>query len=374
MKTDIVLVEGGKMLTKFIDFPHDLYADDPNYVPMFYMEQKTLLDPKKSPFWKHSKAAYFLAKQGDKIVGRIAAIRNNNHLEFSKTKEGFFGFFDVIDDYDAAKALLDAAADWLRKEGLEKMIGPENFSTNETVGTLIDGFNEPPVVMMTYNHNYYNDFLARYGCTKYIDLNAYTIVESVLPPHVIEASDKLEARLKARGINIYKLDMKNYQEEITRFLPVYNEGWVENTGFVPMSDAEVRQIAKDLKPIVNPNFIWFAEKEGKVIGACIAIPDVNEIQKKIKRGRLFPFGFITLLTGLKKIKGIRILILGTMKSYRRLGIETIFHVRLIREGLKVGINRAEGSWILENNLMPNRAMETMGGKLYKKYRIYEKTL
>ena len=374
MKIDLIQVEGKSLLAKFIDFPHDLYKNDPNYVPMLFMEQEALLNPKKSAFLKHSKAAYFLAMQGGKIVGRIAAIRNNNHLAFSKTKEGFFGFFDVVDDYEVAKTLLDKAADWLRAEGLDKMIGPENFSTNETAGLLIEGFDEPPVIMMTYNYQYYHDLLERYGCTKYIDLNAYDIRETTLPQHVIDAADKLEERLKARGITVRSLNMKNYTEEMINFMPVYNEGWVENTGFVPMTLDEVKQIGKDLKPVVNPHYVYFAEKEGKVIGACIAVPDVNQIQKKLKRGRLFPFGFITLLMGLKKITGIRILVLGAMKQYRRLGIETIFHVRLIREGLKRGINRAEGSWILENNLLPNRAMETMGGKLYKKYRLYQKDL
>ena len=374
MNIEIIKVEGKSLLQQFIDYPHDLYKGDPNYVPMLFMEQEALLNPKKSAFLKHSTAAYFLAKQNGKYVGRIAAIRNNRHLEFSGTKEGFFGFFDVVNDFEVAKALLDTAAKWLKDEGLNKMIGPSNFSTNETVGVLIDGFNEPPVIMMTYNHPYYATLLEKYGCTKNIDLNAYDIEKEVLPQHVMDAADKLEARLATRGITIRSINMKNYTKEMESFLPVYNEGWAENTGYVPMTDAEVAQIGKDLKPVVDPNLVFFAEKEGKVIGACIAVPDVNQIQIKMHRGRLFPFGIFKLLLGLKKITGIRILVLGAMKQYRRLGIETIFHVRLIRNGLKRGINRAEGSWILENNIMANRAMETMNGKLYKKYRIYEKTL
>lgn len=371
---DIVKVESKKQLRQFIDFPHDLYADDPNYVPMLYMEQEALLNPKKSPFWQHSKAEYFLAKKDGKIVGRVAAIRNNNHIAFTGKQEGFFGFFDVVNDFEVAKKLLDTAADWLRKEGLGKMIGPASFSTNEVVGMLVENFEEPAFVMNSYNAPYLPQLVEKYGFVKFTDLLCYDFRADRLPHEAMDFAEKLETRLAERGITIRQVNMKKYTEEIERFLPVYNESWAENTGFVPMTDSEVRQIGKDLKTIVDPGLIYFAEKEGKIIGVALAIPNVNEAQIKLKRGRLFPFGFIKLLLGLKKIKSIRILALGTLKEYRRLGIDVCFYVRIIKYSINKGIRRAEASWILENNEMMNRALIQIKGEVYRKYRLYEKEL
>jgi GNAT superfamily N-acetyltransferase len=374
VKIESVDSNNKKQLTQFIDFPHDLYDGDPNYVPMVFMEQEALLNPKKSPFLKHSKAAYFLAYKDGKIAGRIAAIRNNNHIAHTGKDEGFFGFFDVINDYEVCKALLDKAMEWLKTEGLTKVIGPTNFSTNETCGLLVENFDEPPFIMMTYNAPYYIDLLEKYGFIKHMDLLCYEFVDTNLPQDVIDFAEKLEARLAERGITIRTINMKNYQQEINNFLPIYNESWAENTGFVPMTNEEVYQIGKDLKPILDSDFILFAFKDGKPIGVALAAPNVNEIQINLKRGRLFPFGFLKFLFGLKKIKTIRIIALGTLKEYRRLGIDACFYVRIMKTGLKKGIHRGEASWMLENNTMINRAIENIRGRVYRKYRLYEKAI
>lgn len=371
---DIVQVNSKKDLTKFIDFPHDLYKDDPNYVPMLYMEQEALLNAKKSPFFKHSTADYFLAYKDGKIVGRIAAILNRNHIEFTGKQEGFFGFFDVIEDYEVAKALLDRAMEWLKTHKITNVLGPANFSTNETVGLLTENFDTPPYIMNTYNYPYYADFLDKYGFTKFTDLLCYKMVTKDMPDDLVQFGAKLEQRLAERGIIIRKIDMKNYKKEIESFLPVYNASWAENTGFVPMTDAEVIQIGKDLKAVVDPDFIYFAIKDNKVIGVSLTIPNVNEIQRNIKRGRLLPFGLFKILFGLKKIKSVRILALGTLKEYRRLGIDACFYVRNIVTARQKGIVEAEASWILEHNQLMNRALENINGKVYRKYRLYEKAV
>jgi GNAT superfamily N-acetyltransferase len=361
-------------LERFIDFPHDLYADDPLYVPMVFVEQEALLNPKKSPFFQHSTADYFLAKQNGKIVGRIAAIRNNNHLAFSGKKEGFFGFFDVVNDFSVAKKLLDTAKNWLHTEGLEKMIGPSNFSTNETCGLLVDNFDEPSFIMNTYNAPYYVDLLTQYGFTKLVDLLCYELITQEMPQDVVEFGQKLETRLVERGITIRKINMKQYQKEIENFLPIYNASWSENTGFVPMTDAEIRQIGKDLKNIIDPDFVYFAEKDGQTIGVSLTIPNVNEILLHVKRGRLFPTGALKILFGLKKIKTVRVFALGTLKEYRRMGIDVCFYVRNIVTAREKGIVRAEASWILEDNIPMNRALEHINAKVYRKYRLYEKAI
>ncbi len=356
---------------KFIDFPHDLYANDPNYVPMLYMEQEALLNPAKSPFFKHSTAEYFIAEKNGKIVGRVAAILNQNHIAFTGKQEGFFGFFDVVNDFEVAKSLLDAAKKWLNTEGVANMIGPTNFSTNETVGILTENFDEPAFVMMTYNAPYYATLLEQYGCEKFTDLLCWELRSNDLPHDKIEFVKTLETRLAGKGITVRKINMKNYTQEIENFLPIYNQSWAENTGFVPMTDAEVRQIAKDLRPIINPDFVFFAEKEGKIIGVALCVPNINEVQIGLKRGRLFPFGFIKLLRGLKKIKSIRIMALGTLKEYQRLGVDAVFYVKIMLTAVEKGIERGEASWILENNTMMNRAIENIHGKVYRKYRLYQ---
>ncbi|NJN34973.1 MAG: hypothetical protein HC817_12675 [Saprospiraceae bacterium] len=352
-------------------FPHDLYANDPHYVPMLYMEQEALLNPVKSPFFKHSNAEYFIAEKDGKIVGRIAAILNRNHIAFSGKKEGFFGFFDVINDFDTAKMLLDAAKKWLNTEGVANMIGPANFSTNETVGVLVDNFSEPAFVMTTYNAPYYATLLEQYGCVKFTDLLCWDLRSNNLPNDKIEFVKTLEKRLSDKGVIVRKINMNNYTQEIENFLPIYNQSWSENTGFVPMTDAEVRQIAKDLRPIINPDFVFFAEKEGKIIGVALCVPNINEVLISLKRGRLFPFGFIKLLRGLKKIKSLRIMALGTLQEYRRLGVDAVFYVKIMLTALEKGIERGEASWILENNTIMNRAIENIHGKVYRKYRLYQ---
>lgn len=373
---DIINVNASNksQLRDFIDFPHDLYAGDPNYVPMLYMEQEALLNPKKSPFFKHSTAEYFLARKDGKIAGRIAAILNRNHIAFTGKQEGFFGFFDVINDQEVCNALIEQAAQWLRGRGIVKVIGPANFSTNETCGLLVENFDEPPFIMNTYNAPYYVDLLERCGFTKNVDLLCYELLDSDLPHEVMEFADKLEQRLADRGVTIRQINMKRFHQEIENFLPVYNESWAENTGFVPMTPDEVRQIGKDLKQVIDPDYVYFAEKDGKIIGVSLTIPNVNEVQIKLKRGRLFPFGVFKLLFGLKKIKSIRILALGTLKEYRRLGVDVCFYVRNIKTSLRKGIRRGEASWILENNDMMNRALEHIHGKVYRKYRLYEKSI
>ncbi len=363
-----------RQLRAFIDFPHDLYEGDSNYVPMLFMEQEALLNPKKSPFFRHSTAEYFMAYDHGRPVGRIAAILNRNHIAFTGRSEGFFGFFDVVNDAHAATTLLAAAEQWLRQQGLEKIIGPANFSTNETCGLLVENFERPPMVMMTYNAPYYATLLEGLGFSKHVDLLCYWLTSGDIPASVVAASQRLEERLAQRGIVVRKINMRRFEEELDKFLPVYNASWAENTGFVPMTEAEVRQIAKDLRPIIVPELVFFAEKDGQTIGVSLTIPNLNEILIRLRHGRLFPLGIFRLLFGLRSIRTARVIALGTLQEYRRLGIDTCFYVRTQEAAARLGIMEGEASWILDNNTMMNRAMERLGARVYRRYRLYEKTL
>lgn len=367
---EIKKVDTKSDLKKFIDFPHDLYFNDPNYVPELYISQKDLLS-KSHPFFKHSKADLFLALKDNKIVGRIAAIRNNNYIDYTGNEIGFFGFLEFTNDKEVSQALLNHACDWVKKEGLKGIMGPENYSTNETCGTLISGFDSPPMVMMPYNQAYYPEHIEEFGMSKAIDLLAYRFSPDGFTERLKRMALLIEERLNKQNITIRKFDIKNFDEEISKIKSVYNSAWEKNWGFVPMTDEEFAHSAKDLKQIVDPDLLLIAEQDGRAIGFSLTLPNLNEILIKIKRGRLLPTGVFKILLGKKNIKGARIITLGIIDRYRKMGIDAYFYYKVYKEGIGKGMNVGESSWILENNEMMNRAIVKVNGELYKKYRLYK---
>ncbi len=368
-------VTAKKQLATFIDFPHDLYAGDPNYVPELHIAQRDILTPGKHPFYEHSSLQCFLAiDENNKIKGRIAVILNNNHNAFNHTNDGFFGFFDCVDDENVAKALFEAAYQWLNAKGVVTIVGPANPSTNETVGLLIDGFNEPPVAMMTYNKPYYANLIEKNGFHKKVDLYAYDIRTDTVSDRALKLQEALMKRLEQKHITIRPINVKDFKNEVGKAREIYNAAWDKNLGFVPMTENEFNYMAKDMKNILNPDFCLVAEYEGKMVGFALAIPDINQILIKIKRGRLLPTGIFKLLFGLKKINYYRVIILGVIEEYRRMGIEACFYAKIIKKGIDLKAKGAEASWILETNDMMNKALQNINGKVYKTYRIYEKQL
>lgn len=361
-------------LRQFIDFPHELYATDPNYVPELFIAQRDLLTPGKHPFHEHGKVQPFLAYKGNKVVGRIAAVLNGNHNAFNQAQDGFFGFFDSVEDAAVAAALFDTAEAWLRNKGADTIIGPVNFSTNETCGLLIAGFDAPPVTMMTYNSPYYINLYEQAGFTKKTDLLAYKLLTAEVDDKPYKVMTTLMQRLEQRGITIRKINMKNFDAEVVGVRKVYNEAWNKNMGFVPMTDKEFEYLAKDLKLILDPDFCMVAEHNGKVVGFSLGIPDINEVFIKIRKGRLFPTGIFKLLLGRKKIKSMRVIALGVLEPYRKMGIEACFYGSLIQKAREKGFHSAEASWILEQNDMMNRALININGRVYRKYRIYQKAI
>lgn len=369
----IVAVSTKKQLATFIDFPHDLYKGDPNYVPELFIAQKDLLTT--HPFHKHSSLQCFLLFDEDRIIGRIAAILNNNYNVFNDANDGFFGFFDCINDQDSANTLLDTAAGWLKEKGVKNaIIGPVNFSTNESCGLLIEGFDSPPVVMMPYNAPYYSALLEGWNLKKKVDLIAWRFTGDNYDDRSVKLMERLEDRLKRSDITIRKINMKNFKQEAANLREVYNKAWDKNAGFVPLNDEEFDYQAKDLKLVLDPDFCFVAEQNGKLIGFGAAIPDMNQIQIKIKKGRLLPTGIFKLLFGKKKVDGIRILLLGVIDGYRKLGIEACIYGSIIKSYRAKGFKYAEAGWTLEHNDLVNNAIIAIKGDPYKKYRIYEKML
>ncbi len=372
--TRVEPVASKSQLKTFIDFPHELYRNDKNYVPELFIAQRDILTPGKHPFHEHSVMQLFLAYQGDVIKGRIAAILNNNHNKFNNTNDGFFGFFDCVDDQEVADKLLAQAETWLREKGVQKIIGPVSPSTNEPLGTLIEGYDSPPVAMMTYNKPYYKNLVENYGFTKQVDLFAYDLDINKLSDRTLRLQDAILKRLAQKNIVIRPINMKDFKNEVSKVRETYNKAWDKNLGFVPMTKNEFDYLAKDLKMVLNPDYCLVAEHEGKFVGFALAIPDINRILIKIKRGRLFPTGIFKLLFGAKKVKYLRVIALGVIDDYRKLGIEACFYAQIIKKGFENKVTGGEASWILEGNELMNKAMLDINGKVYKKYRIYEKQL
>lgn len=369
----IVAVSSKSDLKRFIDFPHDLYHRDFNYVPELFIAQRDLLSP-KHPFREHSSLQAFLALEDDKVTGRIVAIENNNHNLIYQKKDGFFGFFECIDDQETANLLFQAAENWLKERELNTMSGPVNPSTNETCGLLIQGFDGPPVAMMPYNFPYYLTLMERYDLKKKTDLRAYKFTAGNYNDRSMRLLDALEERLKRNSVVIRKIDVKNFKAEAQALKEVYNQAWDKNLGFVPMTSAEFDYMAKDLKLVLDPDFCLVAEQNGKLVGFSLSIPDINQVLIKIKRGRLFPFGLLKLLFLKRKIKGIRIMVLGVMDGYRKMGIEACLYGRTIKSFQEKGLEYAEASWTLDDNHLINKAIEQINGIPYRKYRILEKSI
>ena len=367
-------VETKAELAAFIDFPHTLFEGDKNYVPELHIAQRDVLTPGKHPFHDHSSIQCFLAYENGKIKGRIAAIQNNNHNKFVDKTDGFFGFLDLYNEEEVAEKLINEAKKWLISKGLNTMIGPVNPTTNDPSGLLVEGFDSPAVAMMTYNKPYYLDLLTAKGFTKKFDLLAYDLPTQSVDKRTLQLKEALGKRFADRNIVVRNINLKDFANEVQKILSVYNSAWKANTGFVPMTDDEFKYLAKDLKMILDKDFCLLAEKEGKVIGFALAIPDINQVQIKIKRGRLLPFGIFKLLLGLKKINYVRVIALGVNEEYRKAGIEAYFYSEIIQKAIDKKITGGEASWILENNEMMNKGLLNLKATAYKRYRIFEKKI
>jgi hypothetical protein len=369
MTVKIRKVDNKKDLMKFIKFPWEIYKNDDHWVPPIIMDRKKLLDKNKNPFFKHAEAEYFLAQKNGKLVGRIAAIKNDMHLKYHNDNTGFFGFFECINDQEVANALFDTAKEWISKKGLGNMRGPANPSSNDEWGMLIEGMDDSPRLLMTYNPMYYNYLCENYGMKKAKDLFAWKIEYPK-----ITKSEKLrrgqEIVRKRYNMTVRALNMKKFNEELEKFKYVYNKAWAPNWGFVPLTDEEIDAMAKDLKPLVEPSLVIFGEIENQLVGAALVMMDYNQIIKNMN-GRLYPFNFLKLFTQKKKITWVRIITLGIIPEFQKKGLDSVLYWEVLERGDKLGLHLGEASWVLEDNEMMNRGLELMKGTAYKKYRVWE---
>ncbi|MCK4447089.1 MAG: hypothetical protein KAW56_08405 [Candidatus Marinimicrobia bacterium] len=369
-KISLHIVEGKRDLNDFLRLPWKIYEDDPYWVPPLLKEMKFKLNRLKHPFFEHAGMELFLARRDSEPVGRIAAIIDFKHNEFNQENTGFFGLFECVRDYNVAESLLTAAKKWCRKNYMNLLRGPMNLSMNDECAFLLEGFDSSPVIMMTYNPKYYLEFVERYGFRKAKDL--YDFLKSEVG--VSERITRLVERVKKKeNVMVRHINMKKFEQEVALIKDIYNSSWEMNWGFVPMTDAEMDLMAKELKPIAEPELVLFAEVNGEPVGVSVTIPDFNQVLKRLN-GRLGPVGILKLLYYRRKITGLRALIFGLKKEYRHTGINAVMYYETEKAGAKLGYRWCEMSWNLEDNDLINRFDEAVGGKLYKKYRIYEKEI
>ncbi|MBM4340886.1 MAG: N-acetyltransferase [Deltaproteobacteria bacterium] len=355
-------------LMTFIRFPWKVYRGNPYWVPPLIKDQLQKFDP-ESPFRAHAEMILFLAYRGLEVVGRIAGIIDRHYVEFHQEKVGFFGFFESMDDNEVAGLLLSTVASWLKERGMEKMAGPMNPSTNDECGLLIDAYDSSPCIMMPYNPPYYPALLENSGFHKVMDLYAYWLQKDIFN---YDRLDRITSRIlrKEPQLSVRPLDMRRFDEELKIIKDIYNNSWSKNWGFVPMTEEEIDDLAKNLKPIIVPEIVLFAYLGDTPVAFSAALPDYNLVLKHLN-GKLGLVGSIKFLYLSRKIKTVRIMLLGVKHSFQKKGVEGLLYIETFKRGTKKGYPQGECSWILENNLLMQHGIEAMGGKRYKTYRIYE---
>ncbi len=355
----------------FIRFLWTIYKGYPAWVPPLMMDRKKLMDTKKNPFYRHADTEFYIAESGGVVVGRIAAIVNHNHNKEHSDKIGFFGFFECINDQQVANALFDKAKAFLLFKGMTTMRGPANPSVNDEYGLLIDGFDLSPTLLMPYNPPYYTTLIERYGFTKAKDLYAYLLSQDTVYSDRLERANRI---VKTRqGLSIRPIDMKRFKEEVGRVKEIYNKAWAKNWGAVPMTDAEMDALAADLKPVIVPGLVLFAEAQGKTLGFALSLPDINIALKYNKNGGLLT-GLYHLYTKKKEINLVRIIVLGVLPEYQSTGAAGVLFYETAARAKKLGYAFGEASWILEDNEAMNHSADVMNGKITKRYRIYDRPI
>ncbi len=359
-------------LDAFLKVPYRIYRDDPQYVFPLLGEMKHFFDKQKNPFFKHAESALWLARRDGEVVGRVGACVDEANNAHWNEKTGFFGFYEVDDDAEAAAALLESARAWIASRDMEIMRGPGCFTSNhDWYGLQVDGKFNRPVVGMPYNPRYYARHFEDFGLAGAKDLYAWDIrTGGKLPDKMQRLIDRILAR---PGLVIRPMDMKRFEEEAETIRALYNACWSRNWGFIPLSDEEFAFMAKDMKSMVDPRFLLIAELEGKPVGFSLTIPDFNQALQPL-RGKLFPFGWLKFLLAKRKIDYARTILMGVLPEYRKLGIDVGMVYRTMQYAFGRGITSGECSWILADNVPMNRILESYGADCYKTYRIYEKAV
>jgi GNAT superfamily N-acetyltransferase len=364
-------------LKRFVKVPFRLHRESPQWVAPLIFERMEFLNRDKNPYFEHAEVELFIAEREGQPVGRISAQVDARWDEFQGGRDAIFGFFEAVEDAEVAAALFAAVRDWARGQGRERILGPMDFTTNDEVGILIDGFDRRPMILEPWHPPYYRGLIEAEGFDKTMDVLMWELNFGDLKdgerfdPAIHAAAEKA---LREEGIEIRNMRKRDMANEVRRFMEVYNEAWGDNWGFVPVTDAEADFQAKNLKQVIAEDWAYMAEKDGEVVGAALTLPDINQVMARLN-GRLLPFGWLRFLLGKGKIDRLRVFALGVKHDYQHTGVGAGLYLKHLETAAKPGaIKGGEMGWILETNEPMNRAMEGMGGKIVKRYRLFEQQL
>jgi GNAT superfamily N-acetyltransferase len=373
MSVEIRPVAGGRDLRRFIRLPFELYRNEPRWVPPLRSDMRMRLDRAGNPFFEHARAEFFLAWRGGRPVGRISAHIDDRLNEFQNNHWGLFGFFECEDSRESAHALLAAAEQWLRERGRDRMVGPMDYTTNDEVGLMIEGFERRPIILSSWHHPYYRPLIESYGLEKAVDWLMWSLHisgRSRVRDAIWRMADRVESE---HGIVCRPMRKKDLDAEVSRFLEVYNDAWERNWGAVPLSDTEVRHYARQLKPILDENWAFIAERldTGEVVGAALTLPDYNQVLAHLG-GRLLPFGWAKALYWRRRIDAVRVFALGVKPAYQHTGVAARLYQLHFEAAERTPQKGGEMGYVLETNRPMNRAMEGMGGEIVRRFRVYER--
>ena len=369
-------VEGRRDLNAFIDVPFRLRRDDPQWVPPLRFERRQFLNPRKNPYFDHADVLLLLAERDGEAVGRLSVQVDERWDRFQGGRDGLFGFFECENDAETAVALFEAASIWLRERGRARLLGPMDFTTNDECGLLVEGYDEPSMILEPWHPPYYRELIEGLGMTGAMDLLMWELWLGRLTQggqfhEFIEGA--AEKALTEHGVSVRQMRRRHLASEVAAFTDVYNQAWGSNWGFVPITEDEVRFQAKALKPVLDENWAMIAERDGEVVGAALTLPDINQVLARMK-GSLLPFGWWHFLNRRRTIDRLRVFALGVKPEYQHLGVAAALYVKHREVAERMPQKGGHMGWILEVNEPMNRAMEGMGGKVVQRYRLYERPL
>lgn len=359
-------------IARFLRVPYAIYDGDPNWVAPLLIDLQQVFQP-RNPLFDHAEMQLWVAQRSGREVGRIMGLEERAHNEVHGERTAFFGFYESVDDDVVAELLFEAVSEWARARGLTRLLGPTNPTANDECGLLVDGFDSPPLFMMPYNPRYYLDQFETAGFTKAKDLLAFHI-DIAGSPH--DRLNRLAALCLKRnpGLHWRPVERRTLKADLARIKEVYNAAWEDNWGFVPMTDAEIDFLAARLKPLLVPGLVCLMEHEERPVAFMLAAPDFNEALQPL-RGRLLSLAlprFLSYVLGWSSTRLCRVITLGAVKGWRGKGLEAVMLSEGFKVGFKLGFQAAEASWVLEDNVAMCRVIETMGGRAYKTYRLYER--
>jgi len=375
VSVEVRAVKGGRELKAFIDLPFRLHANQPQWVPPLKLERRLFLNRRMNAFFSHGEAEYFLAWRDGRVVGRISAQVNHAFNDYQKKNWGWYGFLEFEDDQEVLDALLAGAADWLRGLGKERMVGPADFVMNDESGVLIEGYELKPMIRQPWHPPYYKDRMEQAGMDKAMDLLMWKLEVSdrakVLPV-IFELADKVQSE---HGIRVRPMRRRQLRKDMDHFAEIYNSAWSKNWDFVPFSKKDLDAYAQELHLAFDKHWAFIAEKEdtGEVVGMAMTFPDINQVLAQMK-GKLLPLGWFYFLTKAKRTDRVRVGFLGVKPEYQHTGVAAKLYVEHFNAAAVRPQTGGEMGWILETNTPMNRGMEAMGGRVVKRYRVYERML